>query len=81
MKKTLIKVIKRKDVEATIESQSASQLPKAFLEGAEKAENRLRQAMDTTVSTWVSESRRKNRADPSAAINKFFGNEILLGPI
>lgn len=82
MNKTSIKVIKRKDAEATanVEPQSACE-PTTVPASEEKIERHSRREIVNTVSSWISERRENNRHEEIAAIRKIFGNETLLGEV
>ncbi len=81
--KTLIKVIKRKDTEATAnaKSQSACKPKQAMPFSTEKIERRSRRELADTISNWIYERRENNRIEKIAAIRKMFGNKPLLSEI
>lgn len=82
MKKTFIKVIKRKDAEeiknAKVKNDCELKTPTI---GAEKTTRHLQHKMIDTVSNWVSEYRLRNHVEKTAAIQRFFGNESTLSKI
>lgn len=81
VKNPLIKIIKRKDAEATAVVKSLSSR-ESFLSGRSKAgeERQLNRKIGSTVSTWVDERREKDRMAKIDAVRKMLTGEILLSP-
>ena len=80
MKKLLIKIIKRKDVEAMANAkvQSAGE-PKQTASGSEeKIERRSRREIVKVISNWIPERGKNNRVEEIAAVRRFFGSEVPL---
>ena len=77
--KTSIKVIKRKDAEASvkIKTKNTSETKLAAVNG-EKIERNLQRGMVETVSNWISERRENSRIETVSAIRKLFGDESLI---
>jgi hypothetical protein len=77
--KTSIKIIKRKDAEAAanVEAQNLSGQKLAAAMSGEKNEPRSRRKMADTVSNWIAERRKNNRAEEVSAFRKLFGDEFL----
>ena len=80
MKKTLIKVIKRKDAEVVVnaETQTTSEIEPTVKFSEEKVERRMHRKMANTVSNWISERKESNRIKEISAIRRLFGDESLL---
>jgi len=78
--KTSIKIIKRKDAEATVtvKTQNSDETKTTAIFSEEKVERRLHRKMANTVSNWISERRENNRIKEISAIRKLFGDESLL---
>ncbi len=79
MKKRLIRIIKRKDVEETL---SLSKLMlndrKAISSGTPEGNESLRlREIDSTVSSWIAESRRNNQMETDATVRKMLKGENL----
>ena len=83
MKKILIKIIKRKDVEAmaNAKTRSAGELEQTLSGSEEKIERRSRRALVKAISSWIPERGKNNRVEEIAAVRKFFGIEPLPGEI
>lgn len=82
MNKTSIKVIKRKDAEATANAKTQNAaLKQTAHESEEKNERRSRRKIRGTISTWISERRENNRIEKDAANGEIFGNRFLLKEI
>lgn len=83
MKKILIKVIKRKDVEAmaTARTKSAGEAEPAAPLNEEKIERHSRRVLVDRISNWIPERKPNNRIEEIAAVRKFFGSELLLREI
>lgn len=83
MKKILIKIIKRKDVEAmaNAKAQSVSKPEQTASVGEEKLERRSRREIVKAISNWIPERGKNNRVEEIAAVRKFFGSESLSGEI
>ena len=81
VKKQIIKIIKRKDAEATAVAKSLSSR-ESILSGRSKAgeERQLNRKIGSTVSTWVDERREKDRMAKIDAVRKMLTGEILLSP-
>jgi hypothetical protein len=79
VKKTLIKIIKRKDAEAKAAAEiltSYNSDPIPF--HSKEAEARtLRRKMDTTVSSWIAERRDNHRIEKEAAMQAMLDSEVL----
>jgi hypothetical protein len=80
VKKTLIKVIKRKDAEVVVnaETQTTSEIEPTVKFSEEKVERRMHRKMASTVSNWISERKESNRIKEISAIRRLFGDESLL---
>ena len=78
MNKTSIKIIKRKDAEATAKgkTQDLSESKLVAKMSGEKNERRLRRKMADTVSKWIAERRENKRSEEVSAFRKLFGNEF-----
>ena len=83
MKKTSIKIIKRKDVEATVsvKIQSADKVEQVVSVSKDKGERRLRREIIETISNWIPERGKNNRAEEINAVRKFFASEHLLSEV
>ena len=80
MKKLLIKIIKRKDVEAM--ANAKTQRPEQTAsDSEEKIERRSRREIVKAISNWIPERGKNNRVEEIAAVRKFFGSEPLSGEI
>ena len=79
MKNILIKIIKRKDVEAMANAkiQNADAPEPTVLVSEEKLERRSRREIIKTISNWIPERGKNNRVEELAAVRKFFGSELL----
>lgn len=79
MNKTSIKIIKRKDVKAlaNFKTQDLSESKLAAAMSGEKIEQQLHRKMADTVSSWIAECRKNNRAEEVSAFRKLFGDEFL----
>ncbi len=79
----LIKIIKRKDVEAAAnaKTQSAFRAKQSSPVNEEKVERHSRREMVATITNWVSENRKNNRIEELFAIRKFYGSDPLLSEI
>lgn len=79
----LIKIIKRKDVEAAAnaKTQSALRAKQSAPDSEEKIERHSRREMVATITNWVSENRKNNRIEKLFAIRKFYGSDPLLSEI
>lgn len=83
MKKLLIKIIKRKDVEAmaNAKTQSAGE-PKQTASGSEeKILRRSHRELVKAISSWIPERGKNNRVEEVAAVRRLFGSEVLLSKI
>ena len=80
MNKTSIKIIKRKDAEAMAndKTQDLSEPKLVATMSGEKIERRLHRMMADTVSNWIAERRKNNRAEEVSAIRRVFGSESFL---
>jgi hypothetical protein len=80
VKKTLIKVIKRKDVEVLVntKTKTTSETEPTTKFNEEKVERRLHRKMANTVSNWISERKENNRIKEISAIRRLFADESLL---
>jgi len=80
MNKASIKIIKRKDAEATadVQTQILHETKSAAAMSGEKVERSLHRKMANTVSNWIAERRENNRTKEISAIRKLFGDESLL---
>lgn len=80
MKKTSIKVIKRKDAGVSENAVNKNTRGKKSMTaiGTEKNERRLRRKMAQTISSWIAERRENSRIKEVSAIRNFFGDESLL---
>ncbi len=78
--KMLIKIIKRKDVKATVTEKTriADEAEKIASVGKDRKELRLRREIIETISNWIPERGKNNRAEEIDAVRKFFGSEHLL---
>ena len=83
MNKTSIKVIKRKDAEATANAriQKAREPKRTATPDEEKIKRRSHREIVGTVSNWISERRENNRIEKDAANSEIFGDEFLLKEI
>jgi len=79
MTKISIKVIKRKDAEATANAnrRSAFEVGQTAPLNKEKVERLLRRELVGTVSNWISERKENSRLEKLAAFRKMFGGELL----
>jgi glutaredoxin 2 len=77
--KTSIKIIKRKDAELMEDdkTQHLSESRLAVEMSREKIERRLHRKMADTVSNWITECRKNNRAEEVPTFRKLFGDEFL----
>ena len=80
MKKLLIKIIKRKDVE-TIANAKTQRPEQTASVSEEKLERRSRRKLVKAISNWIPERGKNNRAEEIAAVRKFFGSEPPLSKI
>jgi hypothetical protein len=82
MKERLIKIIKRKDAEASAHAGMRTRCGPAPLSLKDtKTEDRLKlRKMNFTVSSWITELRANNRAERNAMLSKTLADRILLGP-
>lgn len=79
MNKILIKIIKRKDVEAmaNAKTQNASEPKQTSLISEEKIERRSRREIANVISNWIPERGKNTRLEEIAAIRHFFGGDSL----
>ena len=83
MKKSFIKVIKRKDAEVIKNVKTASDCnpePVALV-GEEKIARHSQRKMIDTVSNWISEYKSRNHKEEIATIRRLFGNESVLSKL
>lgn len=80
MKKLLIKIIKRKDVEAMANAKTQSMKQTASV-SEENIVRRSRREIVKAISNWIPERGKNNRIEELAAIRKFFGSKPLSGEI
>lgn len=83
MNKILIKIIKRKDVEAmaNAKTQSIGEPKKSAPVSEEKIERRSRRVLVDAISNWIPDRKTNNRIAEVAAVRKLFGNELLLSEV
>ena len=83
MNKTSIKVIKRKDAEATANAkiQNAREPKQTATPDEETIKRRSHREIAGTVSNWISERRENNRIEKDAANGEIFDNKDLLKEI
>ena len=85
MNKTSIKVIKRKDAEATANAriQNAREPKQTATPDEEKIKRRSQREIVGTVSNWISERRENNRIEieKDAVNSEIFGDGFLLKEI
>lgn len=83
VKKILIRIIKRKDAEAAAnaKTQIAGEAEQTASVNKDKVERRLRREIVETISNWIPERNKNNRAEEIDAVRKFFGSELLLSEI
>jgi hypothetical protein len=80
MKKLLIKVIKRREVEAI---EIAGTLPqvsgraRSFEVREREGVKQLRRNIDSTISLWITERRERNRIEKAEAIRKMLSGDML----
>ena len=81
MNKTPIKIIKRKDAEASadVKTQNSCKTKSAAAMSGEKVERSLHRKMADTVSNWIAEQRENKRTEEISAFRKLFGDEFLSG--
>ncbi len=79
MNQAAIKIIKRKDAEAAAidKTQKLSEPNAAAAMSEAEFERCLHRKMADTVSNWVAECRKNNRAEELSAFRILFGNEFL----
>ncbi len=81
MRKLLIKIIKREDAEATAAAKTQIAVEAEKASSGNKTERRLRREIAETISNWLPERNKNNRAADIDAVRKFFGSEHLLSEI
>lgn len=84
MKKLIIKVIKRRDAEANATATSLASLiasPTSFAAREEAGAKLLRRSIDSTVSSWITESRENIRIEKDAAVRKMLNGDMLLAAV
>jgi len=81
--KILIKIIKRKDAEAMAhtKAQIAVEATPTTPDNKDKKERRLHREIVETISDWIPERNKNNRAGDIDAVRKFFGSQLLLSKI
>ena len=79
----MIKIIKRKDLEAmtNAKAQSVCEPEHSTPVSEEKNERRSRRVLIDAISNWIPDRKTNNRIAEVAAVRKFFGNELLLSEI
>ena len=79
----MIKIIKRKDVEAmaNAKTQSVGEPHQSTPVSEERIERCSRRVLIDAISNWIPDRKTNNRIAEVAAVRKFFGNELLLSEI